>query len=164
MARALTLIEPWAWAIAHRGKRYEHRSWAPWQSIIGQRVAIHAGKSFDEGAAQMIERETGIVVPRNTPRGIVAVARVDGFVDDKGGTDRVKVYSTNHDCLERCKAAHEVADQRWYGGGLAWVLDDVWTLPEPVPCRGAQGLWVIPAGELVAVNAQLVSASREPLR
>jgi hypothetical protein len=33
-------------------------------------------------------------------------------------------------------------DSPWYiPGEIGWVLRDVRTLPEPVPCRGALSLW-----------------------
>lgn len=45
--KALTLHQPWATCIAHHGKRVENRTWAPPQSIVGQRIAIHAGMKLD---------------------------------------------------------------------------------------------------------------------
>ena len=48
--RGLTLHQPWAWAIAHAGKNVENRTWAPPAYMIGERIAIHAGKRFDEEA------------------------------------------------------------------------------------------------------------------
>lgn len=35
-------------------------------------------------------------------------------------------------------------DGRWYFGPVGWVLEDVRPLDEPIPCRGAQGLWTVP--------------------
>lgn len=36
------------------------------------------------------------------------------------------------------------SDDPWFEGPLAWRLDDLVELPEPIPCRGAQGLWLVP--------------------
>lgn len=41
--KAITLWQPWASLILIGAKPYEFRSWKPPQSIIGQRIAIHAG-------------------------------------------------------------------------------------------------------------------------
>lgn len=41
--KALTVWQPWASLIAIGAKPYEFRGWAPPASIIGQRIAIHAG-------------------------------------------------------------------------------------------------------------------------
>ena len=42
--KALTLYQPWASLIAHGVKTIETRSWAPPRRLIGQRIAIHAGR------------------------------------------------------------------------------------------------------------------------
>jgi len=42
--KGLTLRHPWAFAIAHWGKRIENRTWKPPKALIGQRIAIHGGK------------------------------------------------------------------------------------------------------------------------
>lgn len=40
-------------------------------------------------------------------------------------------------------------------GPIGWVLADVIALPEPVPCRGAQGLWTLPDDVERRVMAQV---------
>ena len=44
--KAITLHQPWASLIAHGVKTIETRSWAPPRRLIGQRIAIHAGKTM----------------------------------------------------------------------------------------------------------------------
>jgi hypothetical protein len=41
--KALTVWQPWATLIAIGAKPYEFRGWKPPKSMIGQRLAIHAG-------------------------------------------------------------------------------------------------------------------------
>ena len=41
--KALTIWQPWASLIAMGAKPYEFRGWKPPKSLIGQRLAIHAG-------------------------------------------------------------------------------------------------------------------------
>ena len=42
--KAITLHQPWATLIADGAKTIETRSWRPPQTLIGQRIVIHAGK------------------------------------------------------------------------------------------------------------------------
>lgn len=42
--KALTLWPEWAWAIMHLGKDVENRTWHPPKNILGQRIALHAGR------------------------------------------------------------------------------------------------------------------------
>jgi hypothetical protein len=53
--KAISLWQPWASLIACGAKPYETRSWAPSQDLIGQRIAIHAAKKIDKGAAQFAQ-------------------------------------------------------------------------------------------------------------
>lgn len=50
----------------------------------------------------------------------------------------------------------DLADQRPYGdfspGGFAWALADVRALPEPIPAKGRQGLWVPPPDVISALT------------
>ena len=46
------------------------------------------------------------------------------------------------------------SESPWFGGPVGWVLSDIIVLPEPVPCRGAQGLWDIPDDVLEKMRAQ----------
>ena len=45
-------------------------------------------------------------------------------------------------------------------GRFAWELMHVRALPEPVVCRGAQGLWRVPADVEVVVRTQLHQLTR----
>ena len=49
--KAITLHQPWASWIAFGWKKIETRSHNRLASLVGQRIAIHAGKTFDAGAA-----------------------------------------------------------------------------------------------------------------
>ena len=116
---ALTLQQPWASAVRDLGKRTENRSWSPPQRVLGQFIAIHAGMTFREDAADWLAARTGRMLTRgNVPLGaVVALARV-------------------------VKVVQEHPDDPWFLGPYGWVLDDVVTL-SPVPCRGRQQLWRI---------------------
>lgn len=57
----------------------------------------------------------------------------------------------------------DISAQAPYGdftpGRWAWILQDVRPLPEPIPCRGAQGLWTVPATAVDLLTATAGSGS-----
>jgi hypothetical protein len=59
--KALSIQQPWAWAILHAGKDIENRTWPT--SIRGS-VLIHAGLKIDFPAFDWIEKRFGIRIPR----------------------------------------------------------------------------------------------------
>lgn len=114
--KALTLWRPWAWAIFH-GKDVENRTWSPPASMIGQRIAIHAGKKIDEAGTLFIVdqlRLFGLPGPAHAT-GIIGVATIARIVTE--------------------------SESPWFVGPVGWVLEDYVELPEPIPVKGAQGLW-----------------------
>lgn len=152
--KALTLHQPWSWAIAHAGKRVENRTWAPPASVIGQRVAIHAGlKHYCFGEA--LYREHPLLPQFPDPGTLVhgaveSVATIAGWV----GTN---AYNVAPDLAGASGKDTAIAARHspWWVGPIGWVLTDVSALPEPVPCKGAQGLWTLPGDVESAVLAQL---------
>lgn len=135
--KALTLWRPWPWAIFHApawAKRIENRPWRPWNSIIGRRIVLHAGKAFDKDSVDFILDNIAVHgTPRRlgasaTDEGLIGVARVAGVVD------------TAEDAALKAGQGQE----RWFFGPYGWVLDQVRAFPEPIPCKGAQGLWDVP--------------------
>ena len=138
---ALTLWRPWPWAFTHADKRVENRTWAPPRKLIGECIALHAGKHFDrDGLNHMLDGSFGDAA-RAVPRGdsehqsgvIVAVARLED-VYDVG-------YVRN--------------PSPWEFGPVVWSVPDVIALPHPVACKGAQGLWRLPPDVDTAVRAQV---------
>lgn len=155
---ALTLIQPWAWAIAHAGKRVENRTWKPPRSLIDGYIAIHAGKKLDSEAAEDL-RDDGHDVPPLLERGaIVAVARVlgwaryDRFIRDADAT------AEDFGGVPRARADLAVRSA-WFAGPIGWILDDVIAI-DPVPILGAQGLWTVPTEPADVVRERWKEARR----
>ena len=101
---ALTVLQPFASAIARFGKDVENRTWLPGARLpVGGWLAIHAGMCDYPGA----------------------------FSDA---------------AAKACPWAVPGMEQ--------WRFGRVFALPEPVPCKGAQGLWRVPDDVAARVRAQ----------
>ena len=78
--KALSVRQPWAWAIVALDKDVENRTWAT--NRRGP-LLVHAGKTYDHEGRDFIENEMGIAVPDELPRGgIVGQADLVDCVDD----------------------------------------------------------------------------------
>lgn len=133
--RALTLRCWWAFAVTHLNKRLENRKWKPWPAIAGKRVAIHAGrwpktntekKQAEEAVAWMRDRE------------LMKYSHLQESASD--------VYARGGKIVALATIGEPVteSDDPWFIGPFGWPLLDVVVLPEPVPYRGAIGLWRVP--------------------
>lgn len=131
VTHALSVRNPWAWAIFHAGKDVENRTVEPPRNFVGRRIAIHVGTTFgkEERAELALLQDVGMV-PRSLAEAdlramsgrIVGHVLLDGAIDD----------------------SHELAfESGWYGGPHGWILLDRILLAEPVPARGMLGLWPI---------------------
>lgn len=126
--KALSVKQPWAWAITDLDKRRENRTWKPPRWIIGKTVALHASKNDDQHGYSAIKKITdGIAPPMDLPRGVVvATFKIAGFED----ANDLNPFTDDFD--------------KWLFGPYGWILADVQKLPEPIPCRGTLGLWDVP--------------------
>lgn len=126
--RALTLHQPWAHLVARGDKLVENRPWKPPHWLAGERFAIHAGKKWDERAAELIYRATG-----------------ESFQPDRVIFGAILATATLCDCITVAESASLRADQRgWLFGPYGWILENIRRVAEPVYCRGFQGLWRVP--------------------
>jgi len=132
--KAISIRQPWAWAIMHAGKRIENRVWRARPSYRGP-LLIHAAKGctrdeFMAGACR-IKLASGVTVPplATMPRGaLVATARLVDVIDTSQSSDPWAVP-----------------------GGIGLVLDDVRAL-EPIPWRGRLGLFDVPDHVIIGAN------------
>ena len=154
--KAITLTQPWATLVSLGAKTIETRSWGT--SHRGW-LAIHAAKTmpsfardlcFDEPFFSALEAagdwvpdaENPTVTKLNLPYGaIVAVVNLHHVGEIRrawNGNPYVypKDWSVTGD---------EVAFGDYTFGRRGWILANPHPLREPIPCRGAQGLWDIPA-------------------
>jgi hypothetical protein len=147
--KALTLTQPWATLVAIGAKRIETRSWSTNHRGL---IAIHAGKAmprecrafaYADPAGQALN-DAGILLGGDCaelPRGaVVAIARLVAVVCTDNVIDQPDEFFGGRGLLP-----HELAFGDYSAGRYAWVLDRVVALSTPVPCKGALGLWTVPA-------------------
>lgn len=142
--KALTLWQPWATCVAHHSKLVENRTWEPPASVIGQRIAIHAGKRFEREAYEDLVELDGLALPPRAeiPAGaVIATARVAGWVRSEWLVNRCEHPFDFSGLTE--EQARSALRSTWWIGPVGWVLDHVIAIG-PVPCSGAQGLWSLP--------------------
>lgn len=155
--KALTLQQPWAFAIFELGKDVENRTWAPPAAIIGQRIAIHAGKKHDQrgdnALRQMLRawdlcREldelNAMPLQYGSVLGTVEITgyarRVKGPIDGNGA-EQIQHFPTSKDWSYPSK----LINTPWAASGqYQWGLETPRALLEPIPAKGAQGLWTLP--------------------
>lgn len=146
--RGLSLTQPWASLVAFGAKTIETRSWS---SPYRGEVAVHAAKGFPREAVEQtflhpfagVLFANGVLKPAQLPRGeIVAVARLADCIETRAVS-----------CDGR--PPHERAFGDFGPGRWAWLLADVQALRQPVPCKGALGLWPVAPEIEAAVRRQL---------
>lgn len=118
---ALSVRQPWAWAIIYAGKDIENRSWQAtnYGLVVRGRKAIHAAKGMTrdeyDDASTFIRRDMGLKCP--DPADLARGAII-------GSVDVVDVVKES--------------DSKWFFGPRGLVLRDPHPC-DPIPCRGALG-------------------------
>jgi hypothetical protein len=130
--RALTIKQPWAWAVVAGHKNIENRTWTT--SYRGWLI-IHAGGAWDSSADRFMRRQH-IDIPPNLPRGAFI-----GVVELTGVT-----YGHPSPWADR-NAAH-------------WILEQPQTFPHPIRARGQQGLWMPSHQQTAVLMAQMLQLPR----
>ena len=147
---AITLHQPWASLITLGIKTVETRSWPAPARLVGQTIAIHAGKRVVRQPGGHIEGELrarlGGDWRRAIPAGaVLATATLAGMarvvdVDLRAGC-AVHDRNTEVGCAlgvgrTRIDPWGDFSPGRWL-----WFLSDVWALPDPPPAIGHQSFW-----------------------
>jgi hypothetical protein len=121
-ARALSIRQPWAWAVPHAAKDVENRDWRGLPSYRGALV-IHAGARREpENASLWLWDAFGLLAPAGLPLGAFLGA--------------VQLVGARR-ALPGCCASP------WAAAGAAVHIElaDPWPFREPVPGKGQLGLW-----------------------
>lgn len=158
--RALTLHAPWAWAICYLGKDIENRSWQPPATIIGERIAIHAGGPAQWDAMYRKFRWAPVFVCANRAplldgaQDKVRATFKSGDVAYKAERDRFCSSIVATAVISKVLPPQDI-DAGWYiAGNYGWKLTDVQVLSQPVPiARGMLGFWNLTPEQEAAVVA-----------
>lgn len=121
--KALSVRQPFAWAIIHGGKDVENRTW---HSDFRGPVLIHAALHWHEITPEALALRMGIVIPANLPLG--------------GIVGQVEIVD--------CVTAH---DSRWFTGPYGFVLRNPRPLPF-TPCHGHLGFYDVEPEILTALG------------
>ena len=148
--KALTVQQPWAWAIVHGGKDVENRTQA-W--AYRGTLAIHAGlRGSERGLESPLFREAWLRAGHHAgqalelPRGCVI-----------GVVDLVGAHTAHEGCCESpwAEQSYDEHGGRHRRDIVHLELSRPRPIPEPVPCRGALGLWKMPPDVLGQVLEQI---------
>jgi hypothetical protein len=137
--KALTISQPFASLIADGAKWVENRRW---ETFYRGPLLIHAGKGTQYLDADEL---------RDYPAGcVVAVCDLAACLH----VDKIRIMDDSVDRKSVIKGTRrnwsEIARHEHTEGPFCFVLENVRKLPQPIPFRGAQGLWV-PSSELVTL-------------
>ena len=151
--RAITVRQPWAWAIIHGGKDVENRN----RNIAGKYrgpVAIHAGLAVVEAIVEDHPLRDALSAAVLASRRRVDLYR--GFVI--GVVDLVDVHP---DCTESVEGfGHTPTCSPWaMPDHHHMLLANPRPLFEPIASTGRLGLWTLPDDVEAAVLAQIEGAS-----
>ncbi len=125
LVRALTIRQPWAWAVIYGGKDVENRRW---RTAYRGPLLIHAGKNADPD-------------PEATARVLWTMADPEAFGQPRAALRaREAIVGFVHlaDVLTDSPSPWATA------GRYHWALEFPEPIDPPIPCRGRPGLWVPP--------------------
>lgn len=135
--KAISVWLPYATLIVRGFKTIETRGYPAPMGILGQRIAIASTKNIVRAQRAAIAGEcfvrqyglTGLLGLDDLPCGYVL------------GSVVVVSSRPTYECFAPPLSDRERAFG-WYGAGRhAWLLRDPLPLADPVPVRGAQGIW-----------------------
>lgn len=142
--KALSVRQPWAWAITHGHKSIENRAWNTSHRGL---LAIHASALWDgdDALGTVVDLAnihiSDVRIPGRHLGAIVAVAELMGICTSSA-------EQRGCDCGP------------WaIGGQHHWRLANPRPVPEPVPCKGRLGLWCLPDQVEAAVLDQIAAVT-----
>lgn len=166
MIRGITLTHPWPYFIAHGGKTVENRTWRPERQggHVGMWLAIHGGVIPKPNTGKREEarqdlwaalRMAHTAQARAAEAGLPAVKLPDHSESDMlswsmglpvEGEDQffiagIVAIAQVLQVTQRSTspfAVNDLTGRIWH-----WDLCNITVLPEPIPHRGAQGLWEV---------------------
>lgn len=138
--KALSVWQPWAWALVQGYKPCENRTWKLWKGILGTTVAIHGASTHVPAHHKTIRSMTG-VDPSGPSLDCRAIVGVVDIVD----------------CIPPGAPAPAHVEPWRNPEGYAFVVDNALAIPDPIPIHGALGFWQLPDWAEINLGMQLDS-------
>lgn len=133
--KGLSIVQPWATAIAFGGKDVENRTW---QTHYRGPVAIHAGAKFCEEDLKRRVRQVRGGLSKPVIEWITMGQKRYKFDSDEKPIilSHIVAIAMLTDCTKRRKSTWHSTDPDSWG----WVLQGVVPI-KPIPKKGTLGLW-----------------------
>jgi len=132
----ITLWQPWASWIAEGRKTIETRDHNRLRSLVGRRILIHAGATWDPAVSVLAARylkPREQIVEDSFPRGaLLCLATVWQFRPLTASDSRAAMIRVGHPQVPR-----------W---GL--FLSEIQQLSRPIPAKGSRGIWYVDETDL----------------
>lgn len=125
--KALSIRQPWAWAIMRAGKDIENRTW---RTNIRGTILVHASKGLGKEEYEYARDDILFALGDDAP-GVGFPSRKDLCRGCILGTVEVV------DCVD----CVEFSGSPWFYGPVGFVLANPKPFAEPIPCSGALGFW-----------------------
>lgn len=157
--RAISLTQPWATLMSISAKNYETRGPTFPRRHLGE-LAICASLNFpkecqrlcyEEPFHEALRRGLGDTIAALPLGAVVGVVEVVGYVTAVGG---LPSYVARFG-IEASPAPHEAAFGDYTQGRTVILTRNARRLAEPVPVRGALGVWTLPPDVEERVREQL---------
>jgi hypothetical protein len=134
---ALSVRQPWAELVVTGQKTIEVRKWFPPSRYMGQRVAIHAGRTVEEATPE-VRNLAYQACPEWKVRtgGIIGVATL---------TDALRFWS--QEIWDECLHDHWNPPEWWEPGVAGFVFSDAVRFEWVYRCPGALGFFEVAARE-----------------
>jgi hypothetical protein len=123
--KALSIKQPWASLIAAGAKDIENRDWATKHRGM---IAIHASARMSQDD---MDDACGMM------RGMVPKFSQAKFEQDNFPLGAILGIAEIADCVKQ-------SDSPWFVGDFGFVLQFAVKFRNPIPCKGALGLWDVP--------------------
>lgn len=162
--KAISLWQPWASLWVLLLKHFETRHWkTPYKGPL----AVHAAMTKNAELLQICEeepfksalKELGFSNFMSLPRGVIlgVCDKVDCYqvATPAGGPLPNRPFLVNGAGKVQELSERERAFGDFSNGRFAWEPKNMRALKDPIPCKGAQGLWDVPPDIAAAVWAQL---------
>jgi hypothetical protein len=168
--KALTILEPFAWAICAQHKTIENRTWS---TAHRGPIAIHSSsaKRYPEGFEDFILAHSPAMHAEYDDERITDDNQILHFgyilgVADLVGIVQWKAAKGGPTFNEACDAAgfrdwrlqqRELEPKLWADGrsGFCWLIGEVVQFAQPIAAKGALNLWNMPADLAAKVAAAL---------